>query len=80
VTVDPLLMRGDTAFDLGRIPWTRIDELSDASEITQHFPSAVDAAEMDDDHGRDWIPPHRRLLALGLTAGLTKILNVVDGY
>lgn len=73
LTVDPVLMRGDIAFDLGRILWTRIDEISDASDIVQHFQSAVDAAGIDRDHGRDWIIFRTVDYWLwGLTAGLTE--------
>lgn len=73
LAVDPLLMRGDIAFDLARILWTRVDEMSDASEIAEHFQSAVDAAEIDRDHGRDWIIFRTVDYWLwGLTAGFTE--------
>ena len=55
LTVDPVLMRGDIAFDLGRILWTRIDEMSDANEIIRHFEAVVSAAGIGRDHGRDWV-------------------------
>ncbi|RSM74314.1 kinase [Actinoplanes sp. ATCC 53533] len=55
LTVDPELMRGDIAYDLGRILWTRIDDMSDASDIVRHFETVVSAAEIDRDHGRDWV-------------------------
>jgi len=55
LAVDPVLMRGDIAYDLGRILWTRIDDMSDATEINRHFEAAVSAAEVDRDHGRDWV-------------------------
>jgi streptomycin 6-kinase len=73
LTVDPVLMRGDIAFDLGRILWTRIDEMGDGSDIVHHFESAVDAAGIDRDHGRDWIVFRTVDYWLwGLTAGLTE--------
>jgi streptomycin 6-kinase len=73
LTVDPVLMRGDIAYDLGRILWTRVDEMSDADEITRHFESAVDAAGIDPGHGRDWIVYRTVDYWLwGLTAGLTE--------
>jgi hypothetical protein len=66
-------MRGDIAYDLGRILWTRIDEMSDADEITRHFQSAVDAAGIDPGHGRDWIVYRTVDYWLwALTAGLTE--------
>jgi streptomycin 6-kinase len=55
LTVDPVLMRGDIAFDLGRVLWTRIDEMSDAKEIIRCFEAVVGAAGLDRDHGRDWV-------------------------
>jgi streptomycin 6-kinase len=55
LTVDPVLMRGDIAYDLARTLWTRIDEMSDENEIFEHFQSAVEAAGINRDHGRDWI-------------------------
>jgi streptomycin 6-kinase len=55
LTVDPVLLRGDIAYDLGRILWTRIDEMSDAGAIIRHFEAVVSAAGVDRDHGRDWV-------------------------
>ncbi|SNS24693.1 streptomycin 6-kinase [Actinoplanes regularis] len=73
LTVDPVLMRGDIAFDLGRILWTRLDEMSDEAEIIRHFRAAVDAAGIDRDHGRDWVVFRTVDYWLwGLTAGLTE--------
>jgi len=73
LTVDPVLMRGDIAFDLGRILWTRIDEMSDASDIIRHFEAVVSAAGLDRDHGRDWVVFRTVDYWLwGLAAGLTE--------
>ena len=73
LTVDPVLMRGDIAFDLGRILWTRVDEMRDAGDIVRHFEVAVSAAGVDRDHGRDWVVFRAIDYWLwGLAAGLTE--------
>jgi streptomycin 6-kinase len=73
LTVDPVLMRGDIAYDLARIIWTRIDDMDDRGDILRHFRSAVDAAGIDRDHGRDWVVFRAVDYWLwGLTAGLTE--------
>ncbi|GIF17332.1 streptomycin 6-kinase [Actinoplanes tereljensis] len=73
LTVDPVLMRGDIAYDLGRVLWTRIDEMGDAEEIVRHFRAVVDAAGIDLDHGRDWVVFRAVDYWLwGLAAGLTE--------
>jgi streptomycin 6-kinase len=55
LTVDPVLLRGDFAFDLGRVLWTRLDDMPDAGAILDHFRAAVTAADIDPGHGRDWV-------------------------
>jgi streptomycin 6-kinase len=73
LTVDPVLMRGDIAYDLARILWTRIDEMSGGDEILHHFKSALSTAEIDRDHGRDWLVFRTVDYWLwGLTNGLTE--------
>ncbi|GIM88641.1 aminoglycoside phosphotransferase family protein [Paractinoplanes toevensis] len=73
LTVDPVLMRGDIAYDLARILWTRIDEMDDEGDILRHFRSMADAAGVDRDHGRDWVVFRAVDYWLwGLTAGLTE--------
>jgi streptomycin 6-kinase len=73
LTVDPVLMRGDIAYDLGRVLWTRIDDMSDASDIVRHFEAVVSAAGIDRDHGRDWVVYRTVDYWLwGLAAGLTE--------
>lgn len=52
LTVDPVLLRGDIAYDLGRMLWTRLDELPD---IRAGFDIAVAAAHLDADRARDWV-------------------------
>jgi streptomycin 6-kinase len=52
LTVDPVLLRGDIAYDLGRVLWTRLDEMTD---IVPHFDLAVREAGLDRDRARDWV-------------------------
>jgi streptomycin 6-kinase len=52
LTVDPVLLRGDIAYDLGRMLWTRLDELCD---IRAGFDIAVAAAHLDEARARDWV-------------------------
>lgn len=73
LTVDPVLMRGDNGYDLGRVLWTRIDEMSDAEEIRRHFAAAIRAAGIDREHGRDWVVYRTADYWLwGLANGLTE--------
>ncbi|GAA2609154.1 aminoglycoside phosphotransferase family protein [Paractinoplanes durhamensis] len=70
LVVDPVLMRGDIAYDLGRILWTRLDEMTN---IAGHFDEVVRAADLDRDHARDWVFFRAVDYWLwGLTAGLTE--------
>jgi streptomycin 6-kinase len=72
LTVDPVLLRGDIAYDLARVLWTRIDEMHDSAEIVEHFDSAVREGDMDRDRCRDWVVFRSIDYWLwGLGAGLT---------
>jgi streptomycin 6-kinase len=52
LTVDPVLMRGDIEYDLARVLWTRLDEITD---IPAHFDIAVREAGLDRDRAHDWV-------------------------
>jgi len=52
LTVDPVLLRGDIAFDLGRTLWTRLDELVD---VRAGFGIVVAAAGLDEGWARDGV-------------------------
>ncbi len=70
LVVDPILMRGDIAYDLGRVLWTRLDEMDD---IERHFDIAVRSAKLDRDHARDWVVFRTVDYWLwGLSVGLTE--------
>ncbi|MFC4068756.1 aminoglycoside phosphotransferase family protein [Actinoplanes subglobosus] len=73
LVVDPVLMRGDMAFDLGRVLWTRLDEMAVPGEVMRCFDIVVRAAGVDRDHGRDWVLFRAVDYWLwGLGAGLTE--------
>jgi streptomycin 6-kinase len=73
LVVDPVLMRGDRAFDLGRVLWTRLDEMAAPGDVVRGFDIAVRAAGLDRDHGRDWVLFRAVDYWLwGLGAGLTE--------
>ncbi|TDD27654.1 kinase [Kribbella turkmenica] len=70
LTVDPVLLRGDIEYDLARVLWTRLDEMTD---IVQHFDIAVREAGLDRDRARDWVLYRSVDYWLwGLSAGLTE--------
>ena len=70
LTVDPVLFRGDIELDLGRVLWTRLDEMAD---IVPHFDIAVAAAGLDRDRARDWVMWRTIDYWLwGLSAGFTE--------
>lgn len=72
VVVDPVLLRGDIEFDLGRILWTRLDELEDDSAIRHAFGTVTAAANVPEDRARDWvIARSMSYLLWGLQQGLT---------
>jgi streptomycin 6-kinase len=55
LVVDPVLYRGDVEFDLGRVLWTRLDEMANDAEIRACFDTAVRAAGLDRSYARDWV-------------------------
>ena len=70
LTVDPVLLRGDIAYDLGRVLWTRLDEMTD---IVPYFDIAVREAGLDRDRARDWVVYRAVDYWLwGLSVGLTE--------
>jgi streptomycin 6-kinase len=52
LAVDPVLLRGDVEYDLGRVLWTRADEMTDVGAC---FEAAVRAAGVARDRARDWV-------------------------
>ncbi|MEV8439646.1 aminoglycoside phosphotransferase family protein [Actinosynnema sp. NPDC051121] len=73
LTVDPILLRGDIAYDLARVLWTRLDEMPDPAAIAEHLDIVADAASLDRDHARNWVVFRAVDYWLwGLDAGLTE--------
>ena len=70
LTVDPVLYRGDIEFDLGRVLWTRLDEMTD---IVRYFDLVVAEAGLDRDRAYAWVIWRTVDYWLwGLSAGLTE--------
>ncbi|WP_433164614.1 aminoglycoside phosphotransferase family protein [Kribbella sp. CA-247076] len=70
LTVDPVLLRGDIEYDLARILWTRLDEMTD---IVGYFDLAVHEAALDRDRAHDWVAYRTVDYWLwGLSVGLTE--------
>jgi streptomycin 6-kinase len=82
LTVDPVLLRGDIEFDLARVLWTRLDEMTD---IEDHFDTAVSEAELDRDRARDWVV-FRTVdywlwgLSVGLTEDPVRCARLIDAF
>jgi streptomycin 6-kinase len=73
VVVDPVLLRGDPAYDLARILWTRLDEMADAAAINHWLGVVADAAGIDVAHARRWVLFRTASYWLwGLAHGLTE--------
>jgi len=53
--LDPRLLRGDIEYDLARVLWSRLDEMSDDADIGHHLQAAVDSAGLDPDRARHWV-------------------------
>ncbi|HEY7174778.1 MAG TPA: aminoglycoside phosphotransferase family protein [Micromonosporaceae bacterium] len=53
LAIDPVLLRGDIAYDLARVLWTRIDEMAGAVDVVRHFERVVREAGIDADRARD---------------------------
>lgn len=54
LVVDPVLMRGDTEYDLARLLWSRLDEMRDTDEIRHWLDVIVAEADLDADRALAW--------------------------
>lgn len=73
LVVDPLLYRGDIGYDLARVIWTRVDEMTDAGEIRHWIGELAEATGLD----WDWVIAGIRFRTVdywlwGLAYGLTE--------
>lgn len=53
--VDPVLLRGDIEYDLARILWSRLDEMSDGTVVLQCFDAVIHAARLNRERARTWV-------------------------
>lgn len=53
--VDPRMLRGDIEYDLGRVLWSRLDEMRQDSDIRAHLAAAVSAGGLDAERARSWV-------------------------
>lgn len=73
LVVDPVLLRGDVGYDLGRLLWSRLDELTTPSAVRAHLAAVVDAAGLDLDRARRLVTVRAMSYLLwGLEHGLTE--------
>lgn len=70
--VDPILLRGDREYDVGRVLWSRIDELGDDRDILMAFEAFVAAASVPPERASAWVVVRSMSYLLwGLQYGLT---------
>lgn len=73
LVVDPVLLRGDVEYDLGRILWSRLDEVGDDAEVRGLFDLFVETASVPSDRARAWVLIRAAsYLMWGLRNGLTR--------
>ncbi|MGP9536662.1 aminoglycoside phosphotransferase family protein [Brachybacterium sp. AOP43-C2-M15] len=70
--VDPVLLRGDREYDLGRVLWSRLDELPGEEEVRAVAGAFVESARVPAERARDWVLVRSlSYLLWGLEQGLT---------
>ena len=73
VVVDPVLLRGDPEYDLGRILWSRLDEIADDAGVLRLFDMFTCEANIPQERARQWvILRSTSYLLWGLSHGLTE--------
>ncbi len=53
--VDPVLLRGDIEYDVARVLWSRLDEMTDDIEVRRHFDTLVDEAGLEPYRALRWM-------------------------
>lgn len=72
LVVDPVLLRGDPEYDLGRILWSRFDEIGDEATTLHLFDRFVEASGVPRERARSWVVTRAgSYLVWGLEHGLT---------
>lgn len=54
LAVDPVLLRGDLEYDVARVLWSRLDEMSD-DDVVFHFDTVVRVARLDREKAWKWV-------------------------
>lgn len=73
LVVDPVLLRGDPEYDLGRILWSRSDEVHDDAGLRALFDLFVEHAAVPRERARAWVVIRcTSYLLWGLAHGLTE--------
>ncbi|WP_205864583.1 aminoglycoside phosphotransferase family protein [Planctomonas sp. JC2975] len=73
LVVDPVLLRGDREYDIGRVLWSRLDELPDDGDVRDAFELFVRVAEVPRDRARSWVVLRSMsYLTWGIPRGLTE--------
>ncbi len=72
LVVDPVLLRGDPEYDVGRVLWSRLDEVPTDAEVRSLVDAFGKAAGVPSDRARSWIVIRSMsYLVWGLARGLT---------
>ncbi|MGP9683634.1 aminoglycoside phosphotransferase family protein [Brachybacterium sp. AOP3-A1-3] len=70
--VDPVLLRGNREYDVGRALWSRLDELPAEEDVRAALAAFVEAAQVPPERARDWVLVRSMSYLLwGLEQGLT---------
>jgi len=73
VVVDPVLLRGDPEYDLARILWSRLDEITGEAAVRRLFDLFVSTANVPGDRASEWVVIRSTSYLLwGLSHGLTE--------
>ncbi|MGC5173143.1 aminoglycoside phosphotransferase family protein [Microbacterium sp. DT81.1] len=73
LVVDPVLLRGDPEYDLGRVLWSRLDETADDAHVRSLFDLFVESADVPPERARAWVLIRSASYLLwGLDRGLTE--------
>lgn len=72
IVVDPVLLQGDPEYDVGRVLWSRLDELTTDDQVLEAFDIFVAAADVPTDRARAWVLVRSMSYLLwGIQHGLT---------
>ena len=73
LVVDPVLLRGDIGYDLGRLLWSRLDELPEDRQVRAYLAAVVEAAELEPGRAQQLVVVRAMSYLLwGLERGLTE--------